>query len=137
MLHAGAGLVDTSRALGGADHSHKPSGVTVREDLRRNISTGLQIKASASDEGWELSQHRCTLRLGGGRRTGIETGTVTTPVTDSVAQCIGGRGVAAVVLPRSGGGAAERRWCGGGGGAAAEWRRGGGAAAAMVTRKQH
>jgi hypothetical protein len=110
---------------------------SLREDLRRNISTGLQIKASASDEGWELSQHRCTLRLGGGRRTGIETGTVTTPVTDSVAQCIGGRGVAAVVLPRSGGGAAERWRCGGGGGAAAEWRRGGGAAAAMVTRKQH
>jgi len=129
---------------------------SLREDLRRNISTGLQIKASASDEGWELSQHRCTLRHGGGRRTGIETGTVTTPVTvgrgggaragglmiagrgsDSVAQCIGGRGVAAVVLPRSGGGAAERWRCGGGGGAAAEWRRGGGAAAAMVTRKQH
>ena len=97
---------------------------SLREDLRRNISTGLQIKASASDEGWELSQHRCTLRLGGGRRTGIETVTVTTPVTDSVAQCIGGRGVAAVVLPRSGGGAAER-WRRGGGGMAAG-RRGGG-----------
>ena len=112
---------------------------SLREDLRRNISTGQQIEASAADEGWELSQHRCTLRLGGGRRTGIETGTVTTPVTDSVAQCIGGRGVAAVVLPRrrSGGGAAERWRCGGVGGAAAEWRRGGGAAAAMVTRKQH
>ena len=92
---------------------------SLREDLRRNISTGLQIKASASDEGWELSQHRCTLRHGGGRRTGIETVTVTTPVTDSVAQCIGGRGVAAVVLPRSGGGAAKRWLCGGGGGAAA------------------
>ena len=105
---------------------------SLREDLRRNISTGLQIKASASDEGWELSQHRCTMRFGGGWRTGIETVTVTTPVTDSVAQCIGGRGVAAVVLPRSGGGAAERRWCGGGGGAAAEWRRGGGAALSVL-----
>ncbi len=27
---AGAGLVDTSRALGGADNSHKPHGVTAR-----------------------------------------------------------------------------------------------------------
>jgi len=72
------------------------------------------------------------MRFGGGWRTGIETVTVTTPVTDSVAQCIGGRGVAAVVLPRSGGGAAERWRCGGGGRAAAERQRGGGGGAATV-----
>ena len=86
VLHAGARLIDTGRALGGADHSHISRVASLREDLRRNISTGLQIKASASDEGWELSQHRCTMRFGGGWRTGIETVTVTTPVTDSVAQ---------------------------------------------------
>ncbi len=35
VLHAGARLVDTSRALGGADHSHKPSGVTARGSAQK------------------------------------------------------------------------------------------------------